>query len=70
MSKDKGTKGHRYKNLDILVNNFNEDAQRIKDIERTTNHDVKLLNTSWKTLNKEHLKPLFEFIHFALNQKI
>ena len=55
-------------NLDILVDNFNvEDAQRIKDIEKTTNHDVKAVEYFIKenVEQKEHLKPLLEFIHFA-----
>ncbi len=55
-------------NLDILVDNFNvEDAQRIKDIEKTTNHDVKAVEYFIKENvgQKEHLKPLLEFIHFA-----
>ena len=55
-------------NLDDLINNFNvEDAQRIKDIEKTTNHDVKAIEyfIKEKFEGKEHLEPLFEFIHFA-----
>ena len=55
-------------NLDILVDNFNiENAQRIKDIEKTTNHDVKAVEYFIKENleQKEHLKPLLEFIHFA-----
>ena len=61
-------KGIDTQNLDVLVDNFNvEDAQRIKDIEKTTNHDVKAVEYFIKenVEQKEHLKPLLEFIHFA-----
>lgn len=54
--------------LDALVDNFSEqDAQRIKDIERTTNHDVKAV----EYFIKEHiaanaeLHAVSEFVHFA-----
>ncbi len=54
--------------LDDLVKNFSEiDAQRIKDIEKTTNHDVKAveyyLKEKFSTL--EELNKINEFIHFA-----
>lgn len=51
-----------------LVDEFSLDmAQRVKDIERTTNHDVKAV----EYLIKEHMKPMAEldaineFVHFA-----
>lgn len=51
-----------------LVNEFSLDmAQRVKEIERTTNHDVKAV----EYLIKEHMKPvpeldaINEFVHFA-----
>ena len=51
-----------------LVNEFSLDmAQRVKEIERTTNHDVKAV----EYLIKEHMKPVAEldaineFVHFA-----
>jgi len=54
--------------LDSLVNNFQPVyAERVKDIERTTNHDVKAV----EYFIKEHIKPnkslnaISEFIHFA-----
>jgi len=54
--------------LDALVANFSEaNAQRIKDIERTTNHDVKAVEYFIKEQlkgNKE-LAPHLEFVHFA-----
>ena len=54
--------------LETIVENFDtEDAQRIKNIERTTNHDVKAVEYFLKekvTGNKE-LEGLAEFFHFA-----
>src|SRR5690606_26335444 len=54
--------------LDALVSNFSEaDAQSIKDIERTTNHDVKAVEYFLKNQfagNKE-LEAVLEFVHFA-----
>ena len=61
-------RGINTQSLDVLVDNFKvEDAQRIKDIEKTTNHDVKAVEYFIKENvdQKEHLKPLLEFIHFA-----
>ncbi len=54
--------------LNALANNFNEaDAQRIKDIERTTNHDVKAVEYFLKETMAERpaLHAVNEFIHFA-----
>jgi adenylosuccinate lyase len=54
--------------LDSIVNQFSEtDAERIKTIERTTNHDVKAIEYFLKESihdNKE-LQNVNEFIHFA-----
>ncbi len=54
--------------LDRIVAEFDEsDAQRIKEIERTTNHDVKAVEYFLKERiagNKE-LEGVSEFIHFA-----
>jgi adenylosuccinate lyase len=54
--------------LDAIVSNFSEaDAQSIKDIERTTNHDVKAVEYFLKKQfagNKE-LEAVLEFVHFA-----
>jgi adenylosuccinate lyase len=56
------------KQLDKLVNQFTiDDAQRIKTIEQTTNHDVKAVEYFIKekiSANKE-LNAVSEFIHFA-----
>jgi adenylosuccinate lyase len=54
--------------LDAIVTNFSEeDANRIKEIERTTNHDVKAVEyfLKEKIANIDELKNAGEFIHFA-----
>lgn len=54
--------------LDNLVDNFSvEDAQRIKDIEATTNHDVKAVEYFIKEKLKDNaeLAQHLEFVHFA-----
>ena len=54
--------------LDDIVAQFSvEDAERIKEIERTTNHDVKAVEYFLKEKVKgdEQLNAVSEFIHFA-----
>ncbi len=54
--------------LDQIISGFSEaDAERIKTIERTTNHDVKAVEyfLKEKTANIDELKHASEFIHFA-----
>lgn len=54
--------------LDSIIKNFNEtDAQAIKDIERTTNHDVKAVEYFLKNKFKGNaeLEAVLEFVHFA-----
>lgn len=54
--------------LDTLVENFSlEDAQRIKEIEATTNHDVKAVEYFIKEKLSSHseLTAQLEFVHFA-----
>ncbi|MBY5927153.1 MULTISPECIES: adenylosuccinate lyase [unclassified Halomonas] len=54
--------------LDGLVKNFSEaDASRIKDIERTTNHDVKAVEYWIKEAiaDNAELHAVTEFVHFA-----
>lgn len=54
--------------LDAIVANFNEqDAARIKTIERTTNHDVKAVEyfLKEKVAEMPALHAINEFIHFA-----
>lgn len=56
------------KRLDEIVANFSEaDAERIKEIERTTNHDVKAVEYFLKEqiADIDELKDAGEFIHFA-----
>jgi adenylosuccinate lyase len=54
--------------LDDLIEKFNEtDAQRVKNIERTTNHDVKAVEyfLKEKIAGNQELEAISEFIHFA-----
>ncbi|MGY8862551.1 MAG: adenylosuccinate lyase [Pseudomonadales bacterium] len=54
--------------LERLINNFNEDAaQRVKDIESTTNHDVKAVEYYIKEQFKDNaeLLAINEYVHFA-----
>jgi len=54
--------------LDAIVQHFNvEDAQRVKNIERTTNHDVKAVEyfLKEKIQGNTTLEAVNEFIHFA-----
>jgi adenylosuccinate lyase len=52
---------------DILANFSEADAQAIKDIEKTTNHDVKAVEYFLKNRIKDNaeLQAVTEFIHFA-----
>jgi len=61
---DKTTK----KELQNIADNFSlEDAQKIKDIEKTTNHDVKAVEyfIKEKIKNNPTLDAVSEFVHFA-----
>ncbi|MFD0966597.1 adenylosuccinate lyase [Seminibacterium arietis] len=54
--------------LNHIIEQFNlEDAQRIKEIERITNHDVKAVEyfLKEKIMAKSELAKVSEFIHFA-----
>lgn len=54
--------------LEAIKNNFSEaDAQRIKDFEATTNHDVKAVEyfIKEKFQSNPELKKAAEFVHFA-----
>ena len=61
----------KYTNLKDLYTSFNEsDAQRIKDIESTTNHDVKAVEYFIKEkFDKLGLAKFKEFIHFGLTSQ-
>jgi adenylosuccinate lyase len=59
---------HAQNILNGIVDNFNEeDAQRVKNIERTTNHDVKAVEyfLKEKIAGNDELESISEFIHFA-----
>ncbi len=54
--------------LEAMIRNFSlEDAQRIKEIERTTNHDVKAVEYFIKERieGQPELHAITEFVHFA-----
>jgi adenylosuccinate lyase len=54
--------------LNAIVTDFSEaDAQRVKDIESTTNHDVKAVEyfLKEKIAHNAELNAVSEFIHFA-----
>jgi len=57
-----------HKLLDGIVDSFSEeDARRVKNIERTTNHDVKAVEYFLKEriAGNQELEKVSEFIHFA-----
>jgi len=59
---------HADKLLDAIVDRFSEeDAKRVKNIERTTNHDVKAVEyfLKEKIAGNTELEAISEFIHFA-----
>lgn len=54
--------------LDAVITDFSiNDAQRVKDIEKTTNHDVKAVEyfLKEKIADNEEISNVSEFIHFA-----
>lgn len=54
--------------LNAIVDDFSvEDAERVKEIESTTNHDVKAVEyfIKEKFSSQTELKPHLEFVHFA-----
>lgn len=54
--------------LDAIIDDFSvADAGRIKELEKTTNHDVKAVEyfIREKIRDNDELRPLSEFIHFA-----
>ncbi len=59
---------HAERVLHDIIENFSEqDAQRVKNIERTTNHDVKAIEyfLKEKISGNSELEAVSEFIHFA-----
>ncbi|CCH56789.1 adenylosuccinate lyase [Fibrisoma limi BUZ 3] len=67
----KGVNTDDFPGLRALYENFTEaDALRIKEIEATTNHDVKAVEYFIKEkLNGSALEPFLEFIHFGLTSQ-
>jgi len=60
--------GHANNILNNIADNFSEeDAHRVKNIERTTNHDVKAVEyfLKEKIAGNQELEAISEFIHFA-----
>ncbi len=60
-----------FSDLRALYETFSEvDAQRIKDIEKTTNHDVKAVEYFIKEkLKGSSVEPFLEFVHFGLTSQ-
>ena len=61
----------QFPGLRSLYETFSEaDAQRIKDIEKTTNHDVKAVEYFIKEkLKGSPVEPFLEFVHFGLTSQ-
>ena len=60
--------------LRAIYENFTEaDAQRVKDIEKVTNHDVKaveyFIKEQFDKISSSLLKPYKEFVHFGLTSQ-
>ena len=62
---------NKYKSLREIYISFNEnDAKRIKEIEKTTNHDVKAVEYFLKEkFDKLNIQKFKEFIHFGLTSQ-
>jgi len=67
----KGFDKSKYELLRSLYKNFTvEDAEKVKDIEKTTNHDVKAVEYFIKDFFDTHdLSKFKEFIHFGLTSQ-
>ncbi len=61
----------QYKSLRAIYSDFSlDDAGRVKDIEKITNHDVKAVEYFLKEkFDVLHLQPYREFIHFGLTSQ-
>ena len=56
--------------IDQCIESFDEQAaMKIKEIERTTNHDVKSVEYYVKELLLQHKLPSVEYVHFALTSE-
>jgi adenylosuccinate lyase len=62
---------HQLQELKAIEQNFSiEDAEKVKEIEKTTNHDVKAVEYFIKQqIKNEKLKQKSEFIHFGLTSQ-
>ena len=59
--------------LDSIVTGFDiTGAQRVKEIEKTTNHDVKAVEYYLKECFEQNseVQPLKEFLHFACTSEV
>jgi adenylosuccinate lyase len=67
----KGFSKNKYKSLRSVYENFSEaDAKKIKEIEKTTNHDVKAVEYFIKSKFEElRIGKYQEFIHFGLTSQ-
>lgn len=67
----KSFKTSNFDKLRAIVTNFNElEAQKIKDIEKVTNHDVKAVEYYLKEqFDKMNIADFKEFIHFGLTSQ-
>ncbi len=67
----KGVEPESLEGLDSVVSKFdNVDAQKIKDIEKVTNHDVKAVEYFVKdAFDYNNLNGFKEFVHFALTSQ-
>lgn len=66
-----GVDSAQFPGLRALYETFSEaDAERIKDIEKTTNHDVKAVEYFIKEkLKGSPVEPFLEFVHFGLTSQ-
>ena len=66
-----GIESGQFVGLRALYETFSEaDAQRVKDIEKTTNHDVKAVEYFIKEkLKGSPVEPFLEFVHFGLTSQ-
>ncbi len=65
---------HHFNNIrefleDMLAHFSFENSQEVKDIEKTTNHDVKAIEYFIKKRMNDDLNPLIEFVHFGLTSQ-
>lgn len=71
LSQLKGFNKSKFKDLQFIIENFDEvEAQKIKDIEKVTNHDVKAVEYYLKEkFDDLGISEYKEFIHFGLTSQ-